>query len=420
MSIIYFAGQDNFGNRGCEALIRSLVKTIRDCDRQAQFIVPSRAAMKDAAQWTGAGREGVQFVEAEPIPGVIRWWSRARRLVKDLDVRPPSYRVSRHTSDSISRSDVLVMTGGDIISLDYGLESLYYWARICEFAMEKGIPTALLGASVGPFSKHPGTERLMQTFLRRFSLITVRETSSLEYLQSLGVEGARLVTDPAFALQREQAPSETLAIFKGTRRVLGFNVSPLIRKFREGNDSKTALDVDVVRFLVGLLQKDPELGVIFVPHVDPLSGETENSDSAYMTRLLHEVRQHGLNDDRVSILPRSLNAAQLKDVIARCTYFIGARTHATIAALSQGVPTISIAYSVKAKGINQDLFGHTRYVLDTPKVNEENLATYFSLLTEEGPAIRSLLDSIMPERKRDAFRSAELLSQLLNGMRKSA
>ena len=43
--------------------------------------------------------------------------------------------------------------------------------------------------------------------------------------------------------------------------------------------------------------------------------------------------------------------------IARMRLFVGARTHATIAAYSSAVPTLTIGYSVKARGIARDLYG---------------------------------------------------------------
>ena len=45
------------------------------------------------------------------------------------------------------------------------------------------------------------------------------------------------------------------------------------------------------------------------------------------------------------------NCMVIKGYISRCELFIGARTHATIAAYSTGVPTLVLGYSVKARGI---------------------------------------------------------------------
>lgn len=413
MTTIYFAGQDNFGNRGCEALIRSSVKTIRQHMPDAKFLVPTKNREHDAAQWLDARKQNVTFIDAEPIPGAVRWWGRARRFLSVLEGMPPAYRVTDTTRAALMRSDVLIMTGGDIISLDYGLESLYYWARICEVAMDAGTPAVLWAGSVGPFTQTPSAEARMTIFLKRFSLITVRETASLHYLQSLGISNVRLVADPAFALDHEPAPVAALGILQANQPVLGFNVSPLIRKFRDTVEHKDALDNEVSAFLVETLRQQ-SLNVLLIPHVDPLDGTADNSDSTYMSCILSKVRSAGFGPDRIDILPRTFNTAQLKDVIRHCTYFMGARTHATVAALSQCIPTTSIAYSIKAKGINQDLFGHLRFVLDTPVVTQVTLQAHLKILMSEGDAIRRQLRERIPEWKCQAAASAELLKALLN------
>jgi polysaccharide pyruvyl transferase WcaK-like protein len=51
---------------------------------------------------------------------------------------------------------------------------------------------------------------------------------------------------------------------------------------------------------------------------------------------------------------------------ASCTY------HASIAAYSSQVPTLVIAYSVKARGIAQDIFGTEKgYVIPVQNLKEE-------------------------------------------------
>lgn len=412
MPTIYFAGQDNFGNRGCEALIRSSVKTIKQYLPEAKFLVPSINHQHDAAQWLDAHRQNVTFVAAEPIPSSIRWWGRARRFWSMFETMPPAYRVTEATRVALMRCDVLIMTGGDIISLDYGLESLYYWVRICEVAMEAGKPGVLWAGSVGPFTKIPSAEVRMMLFFKKFSLITVRETASLKYLQSLGIANVKLVADPAFVLDYEPAPLAALAILQKDEPVLGFNVSPLIRKFRDTVENKDALDQEVAAFLIETLRQQ-NLNVLLIPHVDPLNGSDDNSDSSYMAGILSKVRLAGFGGERIDMLPRTFNTAQLKDVIRRCTYFMGARTHATVAALSQGIPTTSIAYSIKAKGINEDLFGHLRFVLETPAVTQATLLAHLKLLMDEEGAIRAQLSERIPEWKRQAVVSAELLKALI-------
>ena len=57
------------------------------------------------------------------------------------------------------------------------------------------------------------------------------------------------------------------------------------------------------------------------------------------------------------IVSGEYTAAQFKGIIGLTDCLLGARTHATIASMSQAVPTVSVAYSRKAYGIMTDVFG---------------------------------------------------------------
>lgn len=112
-------------------------------------------------------------------------------------------------------------------------------------------------------------------------------------------------------------------------------------------------------------------------------------------------------------MPPLLNACQLKHVLAHCRFFIGARTHATIAALSTGVPTLSISYSIKARGINLDLFGHEKYVLPVSSLCADTLETGFLHLRNDEDDIRRALSKAIPEWKEKARRSAQRFAETL-------
>lgn len=422
MMKIYFAGQDNFGNRGCEALVRSSVDIIRREFGEAGFAAPSWNPTLDARQWPQAHGLGVSFVDPEPFPSIVRWWGRLRRRLPFLPFWEPKFEVSRSARDLINQSDVLIMTGGDIISLDYGPESLFYWAGVCRAAKACGKPAVLWAASVGPFGSDKAIESAMVGFLREFDLITVREDASLGYLRGLGIEGVQRVSDPAFCLAPDAAgvAAELTDPRAGFRR-LGFNISPVIRKFRDTELAREALDKEVVDFLVEVANQG-FMDVTLIPHVDPLDGTLGyNSDSAYMAKLLEAVQPRlEPNGGRVQLLPAGFNAAQLKHIISRCDFFMGGRTHATVAALSTGVPTTSIAYSIKAKGINKDVFGHDRYVLPTPEVARDSLSAHLKLLIDDEQLVREHLKERKPHLEEAARLSAVLLRQAMQASGKTA
>lgn len=92
------------------------------------------------------------------------------------------------------------------------------------------------------------------------------------------------------------------------------------------------------------------------------------------------------------------NCKKLKNIISKSEFFIGARTHATIAAYSTSVPTLVIGYSVKARGIAKDLFGtENTYVLPVQNLKkQDDIVDYFKCLYEQRDSIRQYLTKIMP------------------------
>jgi polysaccharide pyruvyl transferase WcaK-like protein len=387
----FFVGQQSMANRGCEALIRSNTKLIREKHPDARLLCPSDDQRLDLKQWPDAKADGIDFVALPHFPTALKVWGRIFKVipaVRRLGVLPLHF--DAVTQRYLHEADAILMTGGDIVSLEYGLNSLYYWTGIVDAAHRMGKPTHLLAASVGPFTKDPVTERQMTSHLKRYNTITVRETASLDYLEQLGVKNVRLVADPAFVL--EPAPLDVSLLFDNDRDTIGLNVSPLVRKFRPDEDSRRDFDDGVKAFIRSIVAGSDD-NILLIPHVDPLKGTWDNSDRAYMGRLLSDLSDLG---PRVRMTPDLLNAEQIKYVLGACRYFIGARTHATIGAISQSVPTLSIAYSIKALGINKDLFGSTRYVLPTPEVSEATLHAGLALLRADELAIKATLAEKLP------------------------
>ena len=100
---------------------------------------------------------------------------------------------------------------------------------------------------------------------------------------------------------------------------------------------------------------------------------------------------------------------QLKGYISRCRFFIGARTHATIAAYSTLVPTLVLGYSVKSRGIATDLFGTgEHYVLPVQQLcTADAMTDAFQWLMEHEEDIRSRLKAEMPRYIEDAMQIKE-------------
>lgn len=102
--------------------------------------------------------------------------------------------------------------------------------------------------------------------------------------------------------------------------------------------------------------------------------------------------------DRICVI-ESGTAAELKGYISRCRFFIGARTHSTIAAYSSLVPTLVVGYSIKSKGIARDLFGNEEnYVLPVQGLKiKTDLRDRFIWLMEHENDISARLQAVIPD-----------------------
>ena len=118
-----------------------------------------------------------------------------------------------------------------------------------------------------------------------------------------------------------------------------------------------------------------------------------NDDRTVLNRLYEEFGRH----ERL-IPVEDHSAPELKYIISKCRLFVGARTHATIAAYSSGVPTLVVGYSVKARGIARDLFGTEEgYVLPVQGLKEPGeLTAAFCRRMEQEAADRKHLTQLMP------------------------
>lgn len=403
----YFSGQSTFSNRGCEAIVRSTVRLLQEQFGDIEVIIPSSDIRRDYAQWPDAKKHGVTFTSAY-YPWFTRFWIHAQRLpIPAIKKMGWPFPLPAAIQMAFSGVDAVLSVGGDNYSLDYNLPSLYM--GIDAAAMESGTPVILWGASVGPFDKEPDFLPVIKQHLEKMRLITARESVTVEYLRNMGLTNILPVTDPAFTLVPEEVDVASFWPEDQGKGVLGFNVSSLIQRYRPKDEPKGKMVEELAAFIRHAVD-EAGLSVLLIPHVIPLDGSTKDNDAFYMKSILELT---GSMDNRVRMMDDRLNAAQIKHVISKCRFFMGARTHSTIAALSSSVPTISIAYSIKAKGINQDLFGHTNWVLETPKVSNDTLKESLSALLSNEEDIKSQLAERIPLWQSRAAEGVAKLAEIL-------
>ncbi|MBW3547418.1 MAG: polysaccharide pyruvyl transferase family protein [Actinobacteria bacterium] len=254
---------------------------------------------------------------------------------------------------------VLDVSGGDSFSDLYGQKRFRSMVLPKLIALEQRTPLILLPQTYGPFSDATA-RRAAASVVRRASMAWARDADSFQALRELlgeAFDATRhfLGVDMAFGLEPVEPPTPisdwVRAWFSedADAPIAGLNVSGLLY-----NDATAAhrygLRADYRTAVSGLLRQllqESDARVLLIPHV--AGGASKESDVNACAHLLGSLSPG--DRERVTIGPEPHGPREAKWLIAQLDWFCGTRMHATIAALSSGVPAAAIAYSVKTRGV---------------------------------------------------------------------
>lgn len=393
---VVLMGNGSPDNGGCEAITKGTKKilegtfqevTIEDCyfdytgkygDDAANNVFPVRYPKRWTLKWF--------FVQI------------AQRISDKLTAK---LLYSSHRK-KIASADVVLSLGGDNYSLDYGVPRRFL--AMGRYVRRLGTPFVIWGASIGPFIKGSAFERKLVEHLRNdVNLILLREDESLHYLNSIGVsDNVRMVADPAFMMEPEvcdnwygdSAPNKYVCV----------NFSDLMAKYVTDGDLEKwkSICADIVNKLCGASPED--CLIVFIPHV--------KSDFEFIQSLYPLIDNKIYK--RLKLVDKSLNAAQMKWIISNAECNIACRTHSTIASFSTSVPTISLGYSIKSKGLNLQMYGHENYLLYNKGIYADNVLKVFNDVWARRSEIKLGLEIRNQEIKANSMLAGKYLEQLLS------
>lgn len=384
---IMMYGHDGSLNRGCEAIVRSSSEMIKERFKDSKIILASGKPKTD---------EGLDKLDdifnSSPVEFKPNLLQKVRIISEIKLLKTEHYalgKIYNNVINKIKDIDVLLSIGGD--NYCYGEQPAFY--EINRRVKLEGKKLVLWGCSIG--EEDMSKNKLED--LKNFDLILARETLTYNMLKNKGLTNVRLVADPAFTMNKQELPFQ-----KGWKEndTIGLNFSPLV--LNRNKESAKA-----VRELIKHILNVTESTIALTPHV-MIEG---NDDFEILNKFYEEFKDTG----RVIILPNDLNAIQYKGYIARMRAFIGARTHATIAAYSNSIPTMVLGYSVKSRGIAKDLFGYERLVLGINEISDSNkLKNTFDEMIKDEKEIENQLNTTIPRIKEMAYKSVDYLNELMS------
>lgn len=404
-------GNGPYLNRGCEAIVRGTVRILRNAFEDA---VTVRAGVMSAESEVADQnrRESDAAISSFSIGGTglrgsLKWWKSQANKRLGTDFQPHLQDLSGQVDGMLAALEI----GGDNYTLDYGIPKQFM--AMDAYLLSKGIPVILWGASVGRFDAKPQFAEKIFEHLRTLRAVFVRESESLDYLHANGVkDNVHLTADPAFLMEPEK-PAELDPSLIPHGETIGINLSSLVGRYR-GTSSVRDPD-DWLHECVRLVESLDSFGrpILLIPHV--ASSYLPNCDFTFLRRV-HDLVGPNMKS-KLGVLPDHLNAAELKWIISRCAVFAGARTHSTIAALSTTVPTLSIGYSLKARGLNKDIYGSIDHCIDVSDLSPSSFLDRMRILIDQESPIRASLAEQIPDFKTRAMQSGDILREIVGKKR---
>lgn len=385
MKIMMF-GHAGSLNRGCEAIVRSTSSIIRKNINDSHIIVASNRPETDKII------DEIDYVfNALPIEYNLSLIEKIRVYFELKFLNSQQYILSKryiNIVNKINEVDVCLSIGGD--NYCYGEQDWLY--EIDKNIKKKGKKLILWACSIGDEDL---SERKLED-LKTFDLILARESLTYKVLIEKGLTNVELVADPAFTMVKEELP-----LPKGWKEndTIGLNFSPLVM---ERNPKAMEAIIDLVKYIL----EETKSVIALTPHV-----MEDGNDDSEILKVLYDMFK---DTNRIILLPNNLTAVQYKGYIARMRFFIGARTHATIAAYSNCVPTMVLGYSIKSRGIAKDLFGEEKLVLGINDIsNIEKLTKEFDELLRDEQGIRKILEKRIPMIKEMAYKGIRFIENIM-------
>jgi colanic acid/amylovoran biosynthesis protein len=411
------------GNMGVSALAESSIKIIINRWPDAEITLLGCGYVPGEYHLSIMGREisiptlPIRFCKNIFLPYHFLWfavYSLAAKIPAGVRLRKALIERNRYYKVLFETDFVADITGGDSFSDIYGFRRLLL-GFLCKWLVLFGRKKlVLLPQTYGPFKSR--LSRFMAKYiLKHASAVYSRDRESLEYAKDLlndpseGVK-VRFVPDVAFVLDSRRPDNQDIDALERVRAsnkiLVGLNISGLLTLCNFQNDV-FGLKTDyflLINEIVELLMTFSNTAILLVPHTVAINetknlsdkrnlkgkGYREQSDMIACSKIYERfaARYYG----RIFLVRGRYDHNETKYIIGLCDFFIGSRMHSCIAALSQHIPAVGLAYSKKFNGVFESI-GLPECIVDARICSEDELRKKVSLVFERRDIIRKHLQN---------------------------
>lgn len=343
----------NVGNKGCEALSYSFLEVLNKIAKRHNETYEVYLIMSFPVKKTLKNYFNLRKVVASFYPNME---------YSNLKISHIFYKYFNRKYIFISdirKCDVVFdFTAGDSFTDIYGENRFYKRTQLKEYVINKKIPLVLGSQTIGPFGTEK-VEKYASEIIKGAFEVFVRDELSYNYTKKISGRVPILTTDIAFELPYKMSNN------KSDKFKIGINISGLLWSGGYTMNNQFDLSVDYKKYCIKLIENllsDDKNEIHIISHATSHNMNFPDNDLIAAS----EIRELF---PEVVIVDEFKTAMDAKSYIAGMDFFIGARMHATIAALSSKVPVIAFSYSRKFEGVFNSL--KYKYVLNAKELSTE-------------------------------------------------
>lgn len=372
------------GNMGVSALAASLVKLIKSNlqDADITLLISNRLSAPQELQVKPGEIISLAVVNYRLSPKAIihehiLWIFILACLQRIIPFRKIRNKIidSNLFLKTMNKADLIGdIRGGDSFSDIYGVSQLLIGSLPAIIALFLKKRLILLPQTYGPYNSI--ISKIIASFiLKRAHRVISRDKAGLIFLQNIlkpdTARNIKFCPDVAFML--DPIKPEHVIVNPPLSQIkdiplFGLNVSGLMYIEGYGKNNAFGLTMDyrifTQKLALAILNKT-DAHILFVPHTFSPPIASDPDACLDVIKLLPDIYK-----DRIHIVAKEYDQSELKAIIGQCDFFVGSRMHACIAALSQEIPTVGVAYSKKFAGVFESV-GMEDVVVDGRSVGAE-------------------------------------------------
>ncbi len=365
---IMISGYYGFNNTGDEAILTSMVRAFKEKIPQIKIVVLSHSPLQTSKAYQ------IKTINRLHLIDIMR-------CLRD--------------------TNLFISGGGGLLqdSTGKGWSILYYLGLILVAKIVK-VPVMIYAQGIGPVNKQIN-KKLIKWILNKVNLITVRDNSSKELLENLGVVKPSIYvnSDPVFLLKKKNI-NHIIDNYPYIQKLINPDDRPLIgvsvREYKSNGSDSKRIFAQAADYLI----KNYQAKIIFLPF-------KFDEDVHISEEIL------SLMKNKAEVLKIKLEPEELLSVLSRLSLVIGVRLHSIIFSSMANIPFIAFNYDPKVRYFVEDL-GLSELLLEIDEdISLKNFQKKIEYVRENNDKIKDILLEKVNNLEEKAFANNELVFKFL-------